>query len=191
MPDPIGSPNSSPGELLAFQALLYAGGELDGEEAREFETRLASDQAAREALCQAVQVSSALGGVTATRPSPAWRAQARRRLLPARLRSGLFAPRSYRGHPAFWSGLGAAAAVLLMLGLGRGPAASPPAAQPAPEQSALTATAPPRFAPTPEEARAWANLHKNEQFVKAEERLRLARKEDVRARLIANPMTKQ
>jgi hypothetical protein len=151
---------------LAFRALLYASGEMDPAEAAAFEARLGEDQAAREALCQAVQVAHA--GLQPLRPDPAYRERVRQRV---QQRPGLWrwltGRRFYRGHPLAWSGLGAAAAVLLMLG-GRGdsPSARPDPARPeVAAKPARKARAEPRKpgpslppAPTSAEARAWAEL---------------------------------
>src|SRR5213080_840229 len=105
-PDPPDS--GEPCEPLAFQALLYASEGLAEADAAAFERRLAEDQAAREALAQAVPLALALRGQAVSSPNPVYRSRVRRRLL----------PRPPRVHPAVWTGLGAAAAVLVMLGLG-------------------------------------------------------------------------
>jgi hypothetical protein len=73
-----GSAEETPGnagdDALALQALLYASGELEEAEAAEFEERLAADQTARDALCQAVQLTETLAGNPArsclSRPGP-------------------------------------------------------------------------------------------------------------------------
>src|SRR5262245_43763797 len=101
-----------PDDALAFQAYLYAGGELDGPEEAAFERRLGDDPAAREALCQAVRLSAGLGGRPPAVPGPAFRECVRRRL-----RRGPGGRKGYPGHPALWGALGAAAAVLAMAGL--------------------------------------------------------------------------
>ena len=72
------------GESLALQALLDASGELDAGQATVFEERLGTDQSAREALCQAVQLTLALEGHAPSRPNPAYRERVRQRLRHAR-----------------------------------------------------------------------------------------------------------
>ena len=69
---------------LVALALLCAGGELEGDEATAFERRLAEDQAAREALAQAVQLTQSLAGRPLSLPDPAYRERVRRHLLPER-----------------------------------------------------------------------------------------------------------
>jgi hypothetical protein len=166
------------GAALAFQALLYASGEMDGPEAAHFEARLGEDQAAREALCQAMQLACPPDGSGCLRPDPAYREQVRRRIEPRRSFWGwLTRKRSYHGHPAAWTGLGAVAGLLIVLGLGHGqpadvrdhpqvadgsgaktqepvpptktPATRPRDDRPAPEPLANTSTA---------EAKVWADL---------------------------------
>jgi anti-sigma factor RsiW len=102
---------------LALQAYLYAGGELSDADRTRFEQRLAIDQAAREALANAVEMSAALRG-EASRPDPAYRDRVRQRLRPSWW-SRLLARRSYRGHPLLWTAAGAAASLLLALTLFR------------------------------------------------------------------------
>lgn len=107
-------PSNEP-EDLAFQALLYASGELDDGAAFAFEERLGVDQAARDALCEAVEISQALNGNLSVSPDPAYRARVRQRLNQRR-RHGRLQSRSTTpwGHPAFWVALGAILAVILM-----------------------------------------------------------------------------
>jgi hypothetical protein len=178
----------SSGEVLAFQALLYASGELDPSEALAFETRLAEEQGAREALCQAVQLSQVLRGEAPARPDPAWRERVRQRLQPRRRLGQWFTDRRfYRGHPLAWSGLGAAAAVLLMLAFGReSPSQPAPLPQPAAATKDSDLNHEPDVAASADEASAWAKLPKNQQFVKAEGRLRVAKKDEPRPRLPGN-----
>src|SRR5262245_58228372 len=116
--------SGEPCQALAVQALLYASGGLAEAEAAAFERRLAEDQASREALAQAVPLALALRGQAVSPPNPAYRTRVRQRLL----------PRRFRGHPAYWAGLGAAAGVLVMLGLGSIPRL-PPVPGPVPSDS--------------------------------------------------------
>jgi anti-sigma-K factor RskA len=118
---------------LACTALLYASGELEEAQAAEFERRLAEDQAAREALCQAVQLNLTLAGQSAA-PDPAYRARVRQRLQQRRrhMRKLAGSP-AFFGQPAMWAALGAAIAVVLMLVLhhfASFPTPNPPATQP-------------------------------------------------------------
>jgi hypothetical protein len=180
------------GELLAFQALLYASGELDERDALLFESRLAEEQGAREALSQAVQLCQVLRGHGPALPDPVWRDRVRQRLQPRRrFWQWLTDRRFYRGHPLAWSGLGAAAAVLLMLAIARQPAPAPaPAAAPAAAHE-QESTHEPDGAASADEATAWAKLPKNQQFVKAEGRLRLAKRDEPRSHLPSNAAWKQ
>lgn len=107
-------PSKEPDDL-AFQALLYASGELDDGEAFAFEERLGVDQAARDALCEAVEISQALNGSLSAAPDPAYRARVRQRLSQRRRHGRSLSSRSSAwGHPAFWVALGAILAVLLI-----------------------------------------------------------------------------
>lgn len=98
------------GDPLAMEALLYASGELEGQQRAAFEERLSADQNAREALCQAVELSQSLVGRPPRGPTRSYRARVRERLCGPGLRR-------YRGHPLAWAVLGAAASVLVMLSL--------------------------------------------------------------------------
>jgi hypothetical protein len=163
-----------PDDALAFQALLYAGGEMEAEESLAFERRLGEDQAARDALYRAVRAASALAGQAPPAPDPAYRAEVRRRLQPGLLR-GLTERHSYRGHPLLWTGLGAAAAVLLTLGFGGISRPVPPAPVPLAPDALTVAPAPaPRAAETArpsavEMANLWAELGSSEHLAKARE----------------------
>jgi hypothetical protein len=158
-------------DALALQALLYAGGELSGDEAAAFERRLADDQAARDALVQAVQLALPLADAP-PRPDPAYRAVVKQRLHGGWGR-WLIGRRSYRGHPLLWTGLGAAAAVLAMLYLYRpasadlsvaqGPSASPSLDDSGP----LGLTWPEDDDETFDVAQTWAGMPKNEHLIKA------------------------
>jgi anti-sigma-K factor RskA len=120
-------------EAIDALALLYASGVLEDKAAAAFEQRLGEDQAARETLCQAVQLLHVLCLQPAVEPNPAYREEVRRRLRQQRPRN------RYRGHPLLWAILGAAAAAVLLLFLPTGlcphrapsstdPIAAPPAA---------------------------------------------------------------
>ncbi|OAI48374.1 hypothetical protein AYO44_07305 [Planctomycetaceae bacterium SCGC AG-212-F19] len=115
MPDDI-VPTELPAEDLVLQAMLYASGELDAEQNAAFEQRLSDDQAARDALCKAVELT-ALPGQEPSEPDPAYRSRVRHRLRQRRRhRRGLSGDdSSVYQHPAFWSVLGAAIAVLFMV----------------------------------------------------------------------------
>jgi anti-sigma-K factor RskA len=106
-------PESGPTD--ANRAFLYVSGEMDAAEAAAFERRLGEEQPLREALCQAVELMRTLEGLAPLAPRPAYRQHVRRRL---RAGQGLWrwitGQRTYRGHPAVWSGLGAAAALLMV-----------------------------------------------------------------------------
>ncbi len=107
---------------LELQAFLYAHGELDNHEAAAFENRLGDEQAARDALCQAVHLSTTLGRLSSDQPDPRYKVRVQQLLIPSGA-STRWVERLlvYRHHPALWSLLGAAAAVLLMWWLGRPP----------------------------------------------------------------------
>jgi hypothetical protein len=107
--------NKANADELAHQAYLYAGGELSDAERDSFEQRLAIDQAAREALADAVGMIAALRGET-PRADPSYRDRVRRKLRPSWW-SRLLARRSYRGHPLLWTVAGAAASLLVALTL--------------------------------------------------------------------------
>jgi hypothetical protein len=159
-------------ERLDERALLYAGGALTEAEAVAFEGRLAEDQQAREALCRAADL---LHGAPAEelRPGPAYRARVHTRLHG---RSGplawLLQRRLYSGHPAVWTGLGAAAAVLVMLLFPWGGAPSAPAGVQAPatppaRQEQRVGPALPAASRAVEEARVWTQLPRSQHLVRA------------------------
>jgi hypothetical protein len=169
------APALEPGDVLALQALLYASGELEGEPCAAFEARLGQDQAARDALCQAVSMTLALERGTPLLPDPAYRERVRQRLAGRRFWPALFGKRTYRGHPALWSVLGAAAALLLAVGLGQ--FTTPEAPAPMTIQVVAVPVVVPEeqpaefFAsiPTPEEAQTWAELTNRDHLEKARE----------------------
>jgi hypothetical protein len=117
-----------PDPTLQGTALRYAAGDLTPGESAAFETRLAEDQDARDALAEAVRLSAAAIGQKAPAPHPSFRAAIRARLTLS----------GYRGHPLAWVGLGGAAVAactLVALSLADHPAA-PATAAPARVESA-------------------------------------------------------
>jgi hypothetical protein len=134
MPDTIVH-NDPFGRDVMVQAFLYANGELEGTEALSFERRLGEDQAARDALCQAVLLCQPLGSQLAA-PNPVYREQVRQRLYAGPQNAQSVSKSCLKtGHPALWGILGAVAAALLTLGLqkayfvggwGHGPGANMP-----------------------------------------------------------------
>jgi hypothetical protein len=111
MPDPQVR-NTSFNADVNVQAFLYANGELNGVEAMCFERRLAEEQAAREALSQAVFLCQRLGASTGG-PDPIYRERVRRRLRPQHSADRLVGQRrGERGHSVIWCVLGAAAVLL-------------------------------------------------------------------------------
>jgi hypothetical protein len=149
---------------LEALALLYANGELDGADGAAFEQRLASDQAAREALSQAVELVRAVSGA-APALKPDYRLRVQARLLPRGVWSWLGRRRSYRGHPVIWllAGAAAAAGVLLLVGVPTAPSAAPaPTVTMQPEPS-LGETPP----PTEKQAQIWGELTNTEHLAQA------------------------
>jgi hypothetical protein len=185
---------------LALQAFLYASGELEPTEAAAFEHRLADNQGAREALAHAVQLTQVPAGLTPPRPDPAYREAVCRRLRPGRW-DWFLRRRSYRGHPVVWTGLGAAAAVLLTLGLW----APKPAAGPMPDTPVAVVPTTPAEPPAPEPAdpakevaTVWADLSNHDHVARAreeemrrrtrvEDRSRVVRGEDRHNRILGKP----
>jgi hypothetical protein len=171
MRDALGPHDSGePCQPLAFQALLYASGVLAEADAAAFERRLAEDQDCREALAQAVPLALALRGQAVSPPNPAYRTRVRQRLV----------PRRFRGHPAFWAGLGAAAAVLVMLGLGT-VSRLPPLPPPVPPDSSPVARPANRETDAASvTAEVWAELQNPNHLLKAhdEEMRRRGRAEE-------------
>src|SRR5438067_1532788 len=107
------APGESTPDDLNLQALLYASGELDAPDAELFEQRLGQDQEARDALLQAVQMTS-MGQPTLT-PDPDYRDRVRQRLRQRKRMLRSHAQGSNFGPAALWCALGATAAILLML----------------------------------------------------------------------------
>ena len=138
------------GDELALQALLYASGELEGEELAVFEHRLGQEQAARDALAQAVELTLTMSGEPAG-PDPALRQRIRHRLRQRRRhRNSLSQSATFLGHPALWSAIGALVAVLVIVIIGQMAALSlnPDPPNP-PAQPVLTI----------DEAIIWSDLH--------------------------------
>jgi hypothetical protein len=110
------SPEDVATQTLGMRALLYASGSLDHSEAGSFETILAEDQRARDALCRAVRYLQDCGGTAASGPDPAYRRRVRQHLgNRGGWLVGWFPRRAYCGHPAAWGALGAAAALTFVL----------------------------------------------------------------------------
>jgi hypothetical protein len=103
MPEPA----TASTRTLEATAWRYAARELSPPEAAEFEARLAGDQSARDALSEAVRLSAAALGQDSPTPHRSFRS-----LILDRLRN---TRRAYRGHPAAWVGIGAAAVVAIFL----------------------------------------------------------------------------
>jgi hypothetical protein len=202
MPDDRPDPETD--DRLALQALLYAGGALPPAEARAFEALLGQDQHAREALGLAAQVVHTADPDADVLPDASYRRRLRQRFAPRPAWSWLYGPRTYPGHPAAWSGLGAVAAALLLAFLVRAfwAAPAPPAPPEQPPVPAQEAQAPGDTALAEtvrdqEEAEIWADLPRGEHLMKthseeAQRRARserLARLEEARTRPY-HPVTK-
>lgn len=189
MRDPAREPTSEPADLQAF---LYASGELDPTEAAAFEARLGSDQAAREALCQAVQLTQTLAHQAPLLPDPSYRGEVRLRLRRRNRWGWLIAPRTYRGHPALWSAAGAVAAVLLVMALSQLPAGLvtgnnqplPPPRPPETQMEPATVIEPSQVAATDDVAARWADLHSIHHVTRAhDEEMRRRQRLDERNKL--------
>jgi hypothetical protein len=139
---------------LGALALLYANGELDETDCATFEQRLASDQDAREALAQAVELVETLTGAGHL-PTPDYRTRVRSRLLPRGPWSWLGRRRSYRGHPVAWLLAGATTAAILFLARPLAAPSVPPPPVPSEPSTAVTPEPPP---PTETEAKLWGEL---------------------------------
>jgi anti-sigma-K factor RskA len=157
---------------LAWQALLYASGELDAAQTADFEHRLGNDQEAREALTVAVQLAQIPGASSTVAPSPAYRQRVHQQLERGTTFWGNpWGKRAYRGHPLFWSLAGAAVMALLIVGIGQSAprsatehatksTADSPAAEPDDVESSQVAS-------SMEEAYIWADLSQNDHLLKA------------------------
>jgi len=132
-------------------ALRYARGEREGDDLDAFEGRLAADQAARDALCRAVESEGS------PHPGPAYRDRVRSRLRPGGLWGRFARRRTYRGHPALWAVAGAAVAAVLFVAW---PGPTPPAPAPDVARNAPAPTAPDRVPAeaTPTEAGVYIEL---------------------------------
>jgi len=102
-----------PADLLALDAMLYAGGEMPAADSAAFERQLADDQGTRDALANAVQITLALTG-RPQRPDPAYRQRVRESAGKRGWWGWLSKPRIRRGPAVAWVGLGTAAAVAFM-----------------------------------------------------------------------------
>jgi hypothetical protein len=153
------------GPADAQLAFLYVSGEMDAAEVAAFERRLGEEQPLREALCQAVELMRTLEGLAPPVPRPEYRQRVRQRLHPAHWWQRL-ARRTYRGHPALWSSLGAVAALLAVSTVSPRVREMPvPAAPPPPSMAEKTKLSQPETpldepadSPTIEEAEMWANM---------------------------------
>ena len=111
--------------VLEATALRYAARDLSPAQCEAFETRLAGDQSARDALAEAVRLSAAALGRGLPLPDRGLRSLIRERIQG--VASSWLARRVYRGHPLAWAGIGAAivaAATVLGLELARTDSAS-------------------------------------------------------------------
>jgi hypothetical protein len=131
-------------DSLSLAALKYAAGDLDAVEADAFELRLADDADAREALAEAMRLSTAAAGHAEPKPDPLFQSLVVERLRPATsFLSTAIARRPYRGHPLTWTTAGAGttacAAVALWLAL---PTPEPVLTTPIPSTRLATAHPP-------------------------------------------------
>lgn len=155
MPEPTTEPLA-----LEATALRYAARTLPRDESAAFETRLAGDQSAREALAEAVRLSAAALGQESPAPDRSFRSMIRERLHA--VTPGWLARRAYRGHPAAWAGIGAvvvAAAALIAVRLADAPAQSNTVAASALVAPVTTAPTDPPSLPAPAKADELATDH--------------------------------
>jgi hypothetical protein len=132
-----------PTDDLALVALRYAAGDLPPPQAAAFEGRMAADPDAREALGEAIRLSAAALHQPVPAPDPLVRLAVREALRPT-IVSRLFPRRPYRGHPLAWAGVGAAAAIgLIVVGLELGR----PVNAPSTVQAPITSATPPAVQP--------------------------------------------
>ena len=97
---------------LALTALRFAAGELSSDRAEAFAEQMAHDQAARDALSDAIRLSAAALGQSSPVPDPLTREAVREQVRGTWL-AWLFPRRPYRGHPLAWAGLGGTVAASL------------------------------------------------------------------------------
>jgi hypothetical protein len=170
---------------LQATALRYAAGDLPPSESEAFELLLATDEAAQDALAEAVRLSAAAIGQAAPAPTPSFRDRVRARV------------RASRGSPLAWAACGATAvAVATIVGLqlshtepGKSPelqatpvaAPSPPPIAVAPEPRPVLLTIAPEMVPATT-AEIWAEFSTSERIQKAhdDELRRRQRMRDIR-----------
>ena len=149
---------------LQATALRFAAADLTPAESEAFEARLATDEAAQDALAEAVRLSAAAIGQAAPAPHRSFRDSVRARV------------RGSRFHPLAWAALGAVAvAVAAVVGLQLSPSAHAPEVVPTRVESPEVAVAPqPRAvvavaddAHQPTTAEIWAELSTPEHVEKA------------------------
>jgi hypothetical protein len=181
-------------------AMLYAAGELDEVAAAAFERRLADDQTARDALCAAVRLRSALDDSAEPVPDPAYRKRVRQRLRASGTWRRVTSRTGYRWQPVLWSLAGAAAAALVLsISVAPRRADSPASQSPV---VADEAPEPPHVPATPgDNAEEWPDLmggrhlaeavdEENRRRVRAEDR-GMVRLEDRATRLRGAPVYRQ
>jgi hypothetical protein len=114
----VESQNGHP-DPLTLQALGYACGDLEAAEAIAFESRLADDQHARDALVAAVRLLAPVTHGRDLRPNAGYRLAVRRRLRPTVSVTPLPASSFVKkGSPLFWALAGAAAASVVLWQVG-------------------------------------------------------------------------
>jgi hypothetical protein len=111
-------PVLSPSEL-AHLALRYAADDLTAPDLQAFEARLCDDQAAREAVAEAIRLSAAAIGTVAPTPDANLARDIAEQVNPTWL-SRLLPRQRYRGHPGLWATAGALAvgSIVVLLGAG-------------------------------------------------------------------------
>ncbi|HJZ57536.1 MAG TPA: hypothetical protein VKE74_21380 [Gemmataceae bacterium] len=144
---PISPPRPEDSLALQAQALRYAAGDLLPAEAEAFEARLATDQAARDAIAEAVRLSAAALGQAPPAPDRSFREMIRERLF-VRWLPGWLARRAYRGHPLAWAGLGAALVAVVAVAAVQ-LAGAPPSDPPASARTAAPSATRPAPGPVP------------------------------------------
>ena len=169
------------GPADAHLAFLYVSGEMDVPEAADFERRLGDEQLLRESLCRAVELMQTLEGLAPPVPRLHYRERVRERLgTCGKWWQRFTRVRAYRGHPALWCGLGAAAALLAVSLLSRTvfttdrKPPTPTQASPAPvakQTSPIPPAAPHEEADDDmlDIAELWASMDNGEHLVRAHE----------------------